>query len=94
MRFKVPQFIEIEDKIIGPLNLKQFLYIFGALGSLVIIYFFLEFWAFIIMAIIIMSISFAFAFYKFNGKPFIYLVINLFKYLTKPRLYLWKKNKQ
>ena len=29
MRFQVPQFIEVEDKIFGPLTLKQFLYTAG-----------------------------------------------------------------
>ena len=29
MQFSVPQFVEVEDKIIGPLTLKQFLVLLG-----------------------------------------------------------------
>ena len=36
MRFQVPQFIEVEDKIFGPLTLKQFIYLAGA-GGLVFV---------------------------------------------------------
>ena len=30
MQFQVPQFIETEDKVVGPLTLRQFMYIAGA----------------------------------------------------------------
>ena len=29
MQYQVPQFIEVEDKIFGPLTFKQFLYIYN-----------------------------------------------------------------
>ncbi|TSC61742.1 MAG: SsrA-binding protein, partial [Parcubacteria group bacterium Athens0416_74] len=32
MQFQVPQFIEVEDKIVGPLTFKQFVFIAGGLG--------------------------------------------------------------
>ena len=32
MMFSVPQFIDVEDKIIGPLTLKQFIYLAGGAG--------------------------------------------------------------
>ena len=32
MQFQVPQFIEIEDKIIGPFTVKQFIYLVGGAG--------------------------------------------------------------
>ena len=44
MQFQVPQFIETEDKIVGPLTLRQFLYI-GAAGLLSFLLFFvLKIW--------------------------------------------------
>ncbi len=36
MEYQVPQFIEVEDKIIGPLTLKQFIYVAGASGLAVV----------------------------------------------------------
>ena len=41
MRFQVPQFIEVEDKIFGPLTLKQFIYVFGGGGLCFVFYTFL-----------------------------------------------------
>ena len=39
MRFEVPQFVDIEDKIFGPLTFKQFIYIAGGAGvSVVAVY--------------------------------------------------------
>lgn len=91
MKFKVPQFIEIEDRIIGPLTLKQFLYIAGGAGLLVFLWFFLTLGAFIIAAVIIGGSSAALAFYQVNGRPLIYFLGSLLKYLSKPKLYLWRK---
>lgn len=91
MQFNVPQFIEIEDKLIGPLTLKQFLYLLGGGGLLFILWYVLTFGLFIIIAIPIGIFFILLAFYKVNGRPFINLIGAGIVYLTKPRLYLWKK---
>ena len=41
MEYQVPQFIEVEDKIIGPLTLKQFIYIAGASGLCIVFFVYL-----------------------------------------------------
>ena len=92
MRFKVPQFIEMEDKIIGPLTLKQFFYLLGGGGILAILWVFFKLGAFIILAIPIVGFSVALAFYRPNGHSLISLIGSFLNYLTKPKLYLWKKN--
>jgi hypothetical protein len=38
MHYQVPQFIEIEDKIFGPLTLKQFIYLAGGVGLCLIFF--------------------------------------------------------
>ena len=38
MRFQTPQFIEIEDRIFGPLTLKQFIYLAGSAGLAFLFY--------------------------------------------------------
>lgn len=91
MQFKVPQFIDIEDKIIGPLTLKQFLYLLAGAGILAIAWFFLELVVFIIIGIPIIGLALAIAFYRINGQPLVYLLGSIVKYLTKPRLYLWQR---
>ena len=92
MRFQVPQFIEVEDKIFGPLTLKQFIYLAGGAGLSFAIYRVLGSFIFaIVPMLIIMSFSVALAFYKINNKPFIYVVEAAFKYFFSSKLYIWKK---
>ncbi len=92
MQFKVPQFIEMEDKIVGPFTLKQFLYLAGGTGVLFVLWFILRLGAFIIAAIPVGAASLLLAFRKVNGRPFISFLGSFFKYLSKPKIYLWRRN--
>ncbi|MCK4387104.1 MAG: PrgI family protein [Candidatus Pacebacteria bacterium] len=91
MQFQVPQFIEVEDKIFGPLTLKQFIYLVGGAGFSFALYTFLpKFIAFALMAPVL-GLSIALAFYKINGKPFVLILESAFKYIFGNKLYIWKK---
>src|SRR6185436_8162914 len=92
MRYQVPQFIEVEDKIFGPLTLKQFIYLAGGAGLSFVIYRILP--SFLYSAIpilVIMAFSISLAFFKINNKPFIFIVEAAFKYYTSAKLFIWKK---
>ncbi|MFA6227396.1 MAG: PrgI family protein [Candidatus Paceibacterota bacterium] len=92
MQFQVPQFIEIEDKIFGPLTLKEFIYLAGGVGLSVVIYLYISYKIISIpLILIVMAFSLALAFYKTNGKPFIDTVESAFYYFLGNRLYIWKK---
>ena len=71
MRFQVPQFIDIEDKIFGPLTIKQFIYIAGGAGLSFILFRFLPLILTIPLALIVIGMSIALAFYQINNKPLI-----------------------
>lgn len=94
MQYQVPQFIEIEDKIFGPLTLKQFLYTGGgaAIGFI--------FWTMApkIIAIVvggpIVAFFMAAAFYKVNGRPFLVFIEGAIKYALSSKLYVWKKTQK
>jgi len=95
MRFQVPQFIEVEDKIFGPMTLKQFIFMAGGAGLSFIIYVFINNLFFsIIPIIVIMASSGALAFYKVNNRPLINVVESAFKYLLGNKLYIWKKEEK
>ena len=95
MRFQVPQFIEVEDKIFGPLTLKQFIYMAGGGGLSFLVYAFLDsFPLAVVPIVIIMSISAAFSFYKINNKSFVAVVEAGFKYYLGSKLYIWKKEEK
>ncbi len=91
MRFQVPQFTEIEDKIFGPLTFKQFIYLAGGGGILFVLYALLPFWLMIIFGIPIAVFAFALAFYQVNNQPFLKVVENAFYYFLSNKLYLWRK---
>lgn len=94
MQFQVPQFIEVEDKLVGPLTFKQFLYILGGGGACFLI------WSLVspissLLAIILLTpfaaLSLALSFYKINERPFSVILESGFKYFFKDRLYIWSK---
>jgi hypothetical protein len=94
MRFQVPQFIDIEDKIFGPFTFKQFIYLGGGAAITVIAFTLLsKFIAFLISAPFVVF-ALALAFYKINGKPFINVVEAFFKYTIGNKLYIWKKEEK
>ncbi len=92
MQFQVPQFIEIEDKIFGPLTLKQFIYLAGGAGASVALWFYMPYKILAILFIIpIAAFSLALTFYKINNRPFIDTVASAFYYYVGGKLYIWKK---
>jgi hypothetical protein len=95
MQFQVPQFIEVEDKIFGPLTLKQFLYLAGGAGASIAIYIYSPVKILAILIIIpIVAFSLALTFYKVNNRPFVETVQSAFYYFFGDKLYLWKKNEK
>lgn len=91
MQFQVPQFIETEPKIVGPLTLRQFMYV-GVAGLLVFFLFFIlkPFFWFIIAAIVGLA-ALALAFGKYRGLRLTIVLKNILFYLWQPKLYLWKR---
>ncbi len=86
----MPQFIEIEDKIIGPLTLKQFIYIAGTGGLCVVYFFYLPLVFMILCAVPTVALGASLAFYKVNGKPFVQMLEAGFNYYTSDKFFLWK----
>ena len=91
MEYQVPQFIEVEDKIFGPLSLKQFIYIAGGVGICVVALLYLPFILGVLVAVPVGALTAALAFYKVNNKSFIEVLEAALTYYTGGRLYLWKK---
>ncbi len=91
MQFKVPQFLEIEDKIFGPFTFREFVYLAGGAGICFMLY---KLMGFIFGAIPILAVagfSLALTFYKPNNKPFLSLLESGFKYLLQSKLYIWRR---
>lgn len=91
MQFKVPQFIDIEDKVFGPLTFKQFAYLAGGAGLCYLSIRFLPLIFAFLTIPVFAGFSLALAFFKYNEKPFIFTVEAFLKYYFKSKLYLWRK---
>lgn len=91
MDYQVPQFIEVEDKIFGPLTLKQFIYLAGGVGICAIIFLYVPLIFAILLVLPVAGLALALAFYKINGKPFIDVLEAGVSYFLGRRLYIWKK---
>ncbi|OGJ09977.1 hypothetical protein A2356_02230 [Candidatus Nomurabacteria bacterium RIFOXYB1_FULL_39_16] len=92
MQFKVPQFLDIEDKIFGPFTFREFAYLAGGAGLCFVLYKLLGLIFGAIPILIIAAFSIALTFYKPNNKPFINMIEAGFKYFTQNKLYIWKKH--
>lgn len=89
MQYQVPQFIDIEDRIIGPLTIKQFLYLAFASAILFVTWFIFKFYIWIIIAVPVTAAAVAFAFIPINNRPFVYFFLSFINYYLKPRLYVF-----
>lgn len=92
MEFQVPQFIEVEDRIFGPLTLKQGLYLGGGIGAAIAVYLYIPYkFLGILIGAPIIAFAAALSFYKVNGRTFTDTLENAIYYFSKDKLYLWKK---
>ncbi len=92
MRYQVPQFIGVEDKIFGPLTAKQFLFVGGAAGVAFIAWNIFPPTVAVIIGGPVVILFLMFAFFKFNGwQPFPKTFENLVKFYLSDKIYLWKK---
>src|SRR6056297_2225988 len=91
MRFEVPQFIEIEDKIFGPLTWRQFIYLGGGIGGAVVMFLVLPTFLALIIGLPLALLAGALAFYPINNRPFSYFLEAVWNYLTGAKLYLWQR---
>ena len=90
-QFTVPQFIEHEPKIVGPLTFKQFIFI-GVAGAICFIFYFTApFPVFILVTIVVMIGGTALAFLKSGGRSLPVVLKNFFSFSFAPKIYLWKQ---
>ena len=91
MLFNIPQFIDKEDKIVGPLTAKQLGWLAGAFVILMVLWSFLDIATLIIAAIPVLGIFGALAFYQPNGQPLIGFFLSSISFLFHPKMYVWKR---
>ena len=91
MQYQIPQFIEIEDQIFGPLTFRQFVYLVGGAGACYTLYRMLPLLIALPLIVAVAVFAGLLAFYKVNNRHFIDVVEAAVKYQLGTKLYLWKK---
>ncbi|MBU1349092.1 PrgI family protein, partial [Patescibacteria group bacterium] len=90
-KFIVPQFIDKEDQILGPITVRQFLICLACVPVIFIEYKILMFGYFIVAALLTAALAGLFAFVRVNGQPFHIFFVNFLQTSTRPNLRLWDK---
>ncbi|MDQ7814569.1 MAG: PrgI family protein [Patescibacteria group bacterium] len=90
-KFIVPQFIDKEDQILGPITVRQFLIMLVAAFSIFIAYKLFQFAYFLVFTIFVAAFGGTFAFVKVNGQPFHVFFVNVLQTVTRPALRVWDK---
>ncbi|OHB25586.1 MAG: hypothetical protein A2542_00800 [Parcubacteria group bacterium RIFOXYD2_FULL_52_8] len=91
MQFQVPQFIEVEDTIIGPFTFKQLIFLLGGGGGIYLLKRMLPTFLAYPLMIALALFTWALVFYKINDRPFIIALQSGIKYYFSNKLYLWNK---
>lgn len=91
-QFTIPQFIDVEDKIFGPITTRQFGIILAAVGPILITYKLADTALFIVLTAIIGGSALILAFVKINGQPFHYFLLNIFTSIKRPSRRIWYRD--
>lgn len=91
-QFVVPQFIDSEPKLLGPITPRQFLILFAAVLICALLKALVSFVMFVVLTIPISLLALVVAFVKINGQSFHYFLLNIIQTFRKPRVRVWQKN--
>lgn len=91
MLFNVPQYIDVEDKVAGPLTAKQLLWMIGMGAMLMILWNIFDSASFFVLAIPTICAFAALAFYRPYGQPLIMFIGNAILFIVRPKVYVWSR---
>lgn len=88
-QFTVPQFIDVENQIIGPLTVRQFMILLAAAIIVGVTYRLFDFGLFLTVAAVVVILAATFSFAKINGRPFHFFILNAVQTWRRPGLRIW-----
>ncbi|HBO16630.1 MAG: hypothetical protein UR69_C0002G0043 [Candidatus Moranbacteria bacterium GW2011_GWE2_35_2-] len=91
MLFGTPQFIDVEDKIVGPFTGKALLWMFILGAILLILWNIVSTGVFFVVAIPLGLFFLALAFYRPYNQPFANFILSAGFFFFRPKVYIWKK---
>lgn len=94
LRFKVPQSIDMPDRIVGPLTMIQFVEAVLGGGLAYVLYNSFPSPLNLICSVIVGIFTVAIIFVKINERPFLFYLLALLKFISTPKQRVWQKNSQ
>lgn len=94
MQYKVPQNIDMQDKIVGPLTLIQFIYLMAGGMLTYVLLNTLPMKIFVLTGLPVAILSLALAFLKIQDQPFSKFLVSLVFYIARPKERFWHKDPQ
>ena len=94
MQYRVPQFIEHEAKILGPLNMKQSLMVGGVIAACFFMYFSIgqtNFFLFLLIAATLIGLALGISFTKIEGQGLPTVAKNWINFNMNPKIFLWRR---
>jgi len=92
-QFVVPQFIEVEDKIIGPITTRQFIILLVDGLIIFLLFKILLFTYFVILSLILLAFGVVVAFLRINGQPFHFFLLNILQTSRRSKVRVWNKER-
>lgn len=90
-QFVVPQFIDVEDKVLGPITVRQFIILIVGGGIMFVEYKLADFTLFIFEGLTTLVLTILVAFLKINGRPVHYFLLNFLQTVKRAKLRVWDK---
>jgi hypothetical protein len=91
-QFLVPQFIDVEDKIIGPITTRQFVMVLIGVFITFIEYKIFAFAYFALLGILTLGLTAILAFAKVNGRPIHFFLLNFLQTSKRSTLRVWNRD--
>jgi len=91
MLYEVPRLAEEEAKIIGPLNIKQFVILVGVFVACALMFFLFRTTTAIIISVVITILTLFITFGKIGNRPITSILTNIIKQIWNPSLYIFRK---
>lgn len=91
MLFNVPQYIDVEDKVAGPLTARQLFWMIGMTAVLMVLWSIFDSGAFFAAAVPVVLLFLAFAFFRPYGQPLIAFIGNALFFIVRPKIYVWDR---
>jgi len=88
----VPQFIDVEPKILGPLTVRQFIFVVSGGMIIFLSVRFADMSLMLFITLLTSAFVFLFGFLKVNGVPFHLFLLNILASYSRPSLRVWHKN--